>query len=48
MVPNLSGAALLLSNYFELSLLAKASLILIGGLAVTAFARHAGHRRGTS
>ena len=41
MIPNLSGAALLLSDYFELSLLAKASLILIGGLAVTALARTA-------
>jgi beta-lactamase regulating signal transducer with metallopeptidase domain len=41
MIPNLSGAALWLSNSFELSLLAKATLIVIGGLAVTAFARTA-------
>ena len=41
MMTSLSGAALMLSEYFELSLLAKASLILIGGLAVTAFARTA-------
>src|SRR5829696_2953201 len=41
MSTNLSGAALLLSDYFQLSLLAKASLILIGGLAITALARQA-------
>jgi beta-lactamase regulating signal transducer with metallopeptidase domain len=41
MMSNFSGAALLLSEYFELSLLAKATLILIGGLAVTAFAKTA-------
>ena len=41
MIPNLSGAALLLSNSFELSLVAKATLIVLGGLAVTAFARTA-------
>ena len=41
MIPNLSGAALLLSNSFELSLLAKATLIVLAGLAVTAFARTA-------
>ncbi|HEX6164046.1 MAG TPA: M56 family metallopeptidase [Vicinamibacterales bacterium] len=41
MVSNLSGAALVLSEYFELSLLAKASLILVGGLAITAFAKTA-------
>ena len=38
---DLSGAALLFSSSFELSLLAKATLILIGGLAVAAFARTA-------
>jgi beta-lactamase regulating signal transducer with metallopeptidase domain len=41
MIPNLSGAALLFSNSFELSLVAKATLIVLGGLAVTAFARTA-------
>ena len=41
MIPNLSGAALWLSNSFELSLLAKATLILLAGLAVTALARTA-------
>jgi len=41
MIPNLSGAALWLSNSFELSLLAKATLILFTGLAVTASARTA-------
>ena len=41
MIPNLSGAALLFSNSFELSLVAKATLIVLGGLAVTAFARSA-------
>jgi beta-lactamase regulating signal transducer with metallopeptidase domain len=41
MIPSLSGAALLFSNSFELSLVAKATLIVLGGLAVTAFARSA-------
>ena len=41
MIPNLSGAALWLSNSFELALLAKATLILLAGLAVTALARRA-------
>jgi beta-lactamase regulating signal transducer with metallopeptidase domain len=41
MIPSLSGAALLFSNSFELSLVAKATLIVLGGLAVTAFARTA-------
>jgi beta-lactamase regulating signal transducer with metallopeptidase domain len=41
MIPNLSGAALWFSNSFELSLVAKATLIVVAGLAVTAFARTA-------
>ena len=41
MMTSLSGVALVLSEYFELSLLVKASLILFGGLAVTALARTA-------
>ena len=41
MMPNLSGAALCCRNSFELSLLAKATLILLAGLAVTALARTA-------
>ena len=41
MMPNLSGAALVLSSSFELSLVAKATLILLAGLAVLAFARTA-------
>jgi hypothetical protein len=41
MIPNLSGAALWLSNSVELSLVAKATLILLAGLAVTAVARNA-------
>jgi beta-lactamase regulating signal transducer with metallopeptidase domain len=41
MIPNLSGAALLFSNSFELSLVAKATLIVVGSLAATAFARTA-------
>jgi beta-lactamase regulating signal transducer with metallopeptidase domain len=41
MIPNLSGAALWFSNSFELSLLAKATLLVIAGLAATAFARTA-------
>ena len=41
MIPSLSGAALWLSNSFELSLLAKATIILLAGLAVTALARTA-------
>ena len=41
MIPNLSGAALLLSNSFELSLVAKATLMLLAGLAAIAFARSA-------
>jgi bla regulator protein blaR1 len=41
MIPNLSGAALWLSNSFELSLLVKATLILLAGLGVTALARTA-------
>jgi beta-lactamase regulating signal transducer with metallopeptidase domain/ankyrin repeat protein len=41
MIPNLSGAALLFSNSFELSLVAKATLIVLGGLAAAAFARTA-------
>jgi len=41
MMPDLSGVALLLSNSFELALVAKATLILLAGLAVIAFARTA-------
>jgi len=41
MMPNLSGAALVLSSSFELSLVAKATLILMAALAVIAFARTA-------
>jgi beta-lactamase regulating signal transducer with metallopeptidase domain len=41
MMSKLLAAALLLSNSFELSWLAKATLILIAGLAVIAFARTA-------
>lgn len=41
MIPSLSGAALLITSSFELSVLAKATLILLGGLAVTTFARTA-------
>jgi beta-lactamase regulating signal transducer with metallopeptidase domain len=41
MIPNLSGAALVFSNSFELSLVAKATLILVAGLAVIALARTA-------
>ncbi|HUQ86522.1 MAG TPA: M56 family metallopeptidase [Vicinamibacterales bacterium] len=41
MIQNLSGLALLLSNSFELSLVAKATLIVLGGLTVTAVARTA-------
>ena len=41
MMTSLAAAALMLSDYFELSLLVKASLILISGLAVTALARTA-------
>jgi len=41
MIPNFSGAALWLSNSFELSLLVKATLILLAGLTVTALARTA-------
>ena len=39
MIPSLSGAALWLSSSFELSLLAKATIILLAGFAVTALAR---------
>ena len=41
MIPNLSGAALWLSDSFELSLVAKATLIVAGGLAVAALAKSA-------
>ena len=41
MMANLSGAALWLSGSFELALLAKATLILLAGLSVTALARTA-------
>jgi beta-lactamase regulating signal transducer with metallopeptidase domain len=41
MIANLSDAALTFSNSFELSLVAKATLILLAGLAVIAFARTA-------
>jgi len=41
MIPSLSSAALWLSGSPELSLLAKATLIVLAGLAVTAFARTA-------
>jgi len=41
MIPTLSRAALLFSNSFELSLVAKATLILIAALPVIAFARTA-------
>jgi beta-lactamase regulating signal transducer with metallopeptidase domain len=41
MIANLSGAALVFSSSFELSLVAKATLILLAGLAVIAFARNA-------
>ena len=41
MIANLSGAALLLSNSFELSLVAKATLMLLAGLAAIALARTA-------
>ena len=41
MMPSLSDTALLLSRSLELSLLAKATIILIAGLAVTRLSRTA-------